>query len=521
MKVQALLEYQQKPALVLNPSGTVIAANESILRLLRFLPLETSSPSTSQTADSLIGKPISDLGLVLQPGNNLPDRWTWSDVLNAAHRNFHSQTCYGDHSSSASTASANHGSQVTDDFWDREADKSSLIECDIHYTGSSRSGFNLTMPGPRSNAPVQARANVCWYSKCQGVFLVTLDRPSMRQRQKGDLPLAMKHAHCTGKDSHTAFDCPICTPEHSSAETDSASAEITASLIPYIMATCDSTSGLVTHFSESWYRFSGLTEEESLGAAWITAMHPDDVQRTQSEWMEVLSNERPQWSTEARFRSASTGKYNWFLIRGRPYKSATGKTLRWYTSMMDIDEWVTARQEAERRRQSMLALFSNSDLMLWGVDKYGQVYLREGGLNWSPVDIAETSGSVLQGSLAPESFSSRPSHDQERGRVRSALEAILYGLGSSPIVEHREGERYFRTMFIAERASSTPIDVDGSTKPAVRAALALTTEITDERNQATLILENERLAANEKAANEANDLKGRFLANVSNPSHCA
>jgi hypothetical protein len=63
-------------------------------------------------------------------------------------------------------------------------------------------------------------------------------------------------------------------------------------------------------------------------------------------------------------------------------------------------------------------------------------------------------------------------------------------------------------MFVAERAPSTP----------VRAALALTFEITDEKNQAALILENEKLAANEKAANEANELKSRFLANVS--LHC-
>jgi hypothetical protein len=73
-------------------------------------------------------------------------------------------------------------------------------------------------------------------------------------------------------------------------------------------------------------------------------------------------------------------------------------------------------------------------------------------------------------------------------------------------------------MFVAERASSTPVDADGTTRPAVRAALALTFEITDEKNQAALILENEKLAANEKAANEANDLKSRFLANVSFPS---
>lgn len=510
-KVQALLEHQQKPALVLGPSGTIITANEGILRLFQFLPLETSSSSASQTADSLIGTSISDSGLILQPGDHLPATWTWIDVLNAAHRNFHSHNCKGDHSS-ALAASGDHASQVTDVFWDLEAEQSSMVECDIFYAGSLRGGFNFTMPGPRSKASIQARASVYWY-RCQGVFLITLDRPCQRQQPETAVPLAMKHVHCDNNSSDPSSACSIYTPSKTSTESDSASADITASLIPYIMAT-RSVDGLVTHFSKSWYRFSGLTEEQSLGAAWITAMHPDDVERTQSSWTEVLSKELPQWSTEARFRSASTGKYIWFLIRAQPQCDATGKILRWYTSMMDIDEWVMARQEAERKRQSMIALFSNSDIMLWGVDKYGEVYLREGGLHWLPVDIAKLPGSSAQRLATTEASSAESSLSQERGRLGSALEAILYGSGSSPIVEHREDDRWFRTMFVAERGSSTTVGADGVTRPAVRAALALTFEITDEKNQATLILENEKLAANEKAANEANELKSRFLANV-------
>lgn len=208
-----------------------------------------------------------------------------------------------------------------------------------------------------------------------------------------------------------------------------------------------------------------------------------------------------------------------FLIRGQPYYDSTGKVLRWYSSMMDVDEWVIARQDAERRRQSMLTLFAGSDVMLWGVDKYGHVYLQEGGLHWNPVGMIEPAGITPQEQAPRFDFTDKKPEDHDgRERLRLALRTILHGPGSHPIVEHREGQRYFRTMFVAERTastSSTPSGEETGTKPAVRAALALTFEITDERNQAMLLLENEKLIANEKAANEANELKSRFLANVS------
>lgn len=141
----------------------------------------------------------------------------------------------------------------------------------------------------------------------------------------------------------------------------------------------------------------------------------------------------------------------------------------------------------------MIALFSNSDIMLWGVDKFGEIYLQEGGLHWLPVDLAKPSSSSFGRLGVSEISSAEFTLYQERGRLGSALEAILYGSRSSPIVEHREGDRWFRTMFVAERASSTPVDGDGIARPAVRAALALTFE------------------TNERAANEANELKAGSL----------
>ncbi|KAJ4992878.1 Two-component system protein A 2 [Stagonosporopsis vannaccii] len=512
--VEVLLRYQIKPALLLDASGVIIATNESILRLLQSSPQNLSADSNPQTRMLPAGTHISEVGLVLHLAKipNGPNTWTWCDLLNAAHRVFHSHRQDSDRGRMEEPRLSSLA--TPEDFWDQEAEASSLIECDVHYVGMSRGGVRIHAPASRYDNLLRARANVRWYERGQGVYLVTFDRPSSYRRLMEASSSVAEGSHVGGVNAPFSAVCSFKTTADTSPE-EKASAEITASLIPYIMATCN-TSGLVTHFSSSWYRFSGLTEEESLGAAWITAMHPEDVQRTQRSWMEVLSKGLPQWSTEARFRKATTGQYFWFLIRAQPYKDPNGQILRWYTSMMDIDEWVIARQEAERRRQSIITLFSNSEVMLWGVDILGQVYLQEGGLDWTPVNIAGPRG-VNPQDWARQASLGQTGHDtnDDKGKLRSALENTLYGAGSNSVVEHKEGNRYFRTMFVAERTTSTQIVGDKASRSSVQAALALTFEITDERRQATLLLENEKLMANEKAAQEANELKGRFLANMS------
>jgi hypothetical protein len=96
------------------------------------------------------------------------------------------------------------------------------------------------------------------------------------------------------------------------------------------------------------------------------------------------------------------------------------------------------------------------------------------------------------------------------------VQTILLGHEFDSVVEHTEAERHFRTIFVAERtACGTACGTATDGDCIVEAALALTFETTDQIAQATLRLENERLALNEKSASEASAMKSRFLANVS------
>ncbi|KAH8706892.1 hypothetical protein GQ44DRAFT_777713 [Phaeosphaeriaceae sp. PMI808] len=495
-----LLAHQFKPALVLDSSGTVVAVNEGSVRLI--------SPHQNVTSDnngSLIGKNIADLGLVLLPGVP-PVLWTWKDVLDAAfsvrkpvdsiRQNNNHRLRY---------VSATNVYSDTDDFWNQEDGHQSIVESDI-YVARHDSGTSVhdTTGSIQASSRMRVRATVHWYpSSKDGVFLITFSRTSLPQPSDSQ----SRPTGCALPQSLEK------TSSNSSAHLEEvllSASGIASSIIPYIVVVFD-TDGQVTSFSESWYKLSGLNESESLGSGWLTIMHPDDVAKMMIAWIDVLRNEPSHWTHQARYRMASDGTYCWFLIRAQPYKDAAGKVLRWYASMMDINQWVMARLQADRQRHSILALFSQTDVMLWEIDKANHMYICEGRLNWDPTRIVKLLERTLQGQMAHTDDTNGNTDRKKDEQLVHTIQTVLQGCAFSPVVEHWEGDRYFRTRFVAERSHDESMDRNG----VVEAAVALTFDITEEKARSTLQIENKRLVVNEQAALDATNLKSRFLANMS------
>ena len=520
---QSLLAHQLRPALVLDIHGTILAANEGSLRLI------SPCTATSTPSCSLLGIRIADLGIVLLPGDP-PIFWTWKEIFDTAikavdstrparRRNF-GRTQQG---------SAGNALQETEHFWNYEAEHQSVVESDVYVTRhNSHKSLASTMESTRASSKIRARAIVRWNPSTEGgVFLVTFDRPSSPSRRAREPPtISRSRTLPENGDTMLSTDTDCACSCHSTRRAASmnpnqdpsveepmpSASDIDSSIIPYIMAIMDE-NGQVIKFSDSWYRLTGLEEADSLGSGWANVMHPDDLPSMSAAWGDVLQNERSNWTFEARFRSADAS-YRWFLIRTQPYKNASGKVLRWYGSMMDIHEWVVTRLEADRRRLSMLALFAQTDMKLWGIDTSKQMYMCEGRLDWDPSRIVSLMKHAQSDQVArTDSIHENMNHVGDRELVR-AIRAALSGEAFSPIVEHWEGDRLFRTRLVTELASLGNGGVmDGN--GVVQAALALTFDITNERARSKLQTENQRLVIKEKAAHDANYLKSRFLANVS------
>jgi PAS domain S-box-containing protein len=108
--------------------------------------------------------------------------------------------------------------------------------------------------------------------------------------------------------------------------------------------------GACTFVNKRWAEYTLLSVEETLGAGWQRAIHPEDFARHTEKWRTSVATGQ-LFEDEARFRRAADGEYRWFLVRGVPLRDPHGKIANWYGTLTDIEDRKRAEQEREKSRQ--------------------------------------------------------------------------------------------------------------------------------------------------------------------------
>lgn len=118
---------------------------------------------------------------------------------------------------------------------------------------------------------------------------------------------------------------------------------------PFMVWVTDST-GYCTYLSQSWYDFTGQTEESGLGLGWVNATHPDDRQYAERTFLEA--NERnAAFRLEYRLRRKN-GEYIWVIDAANPWFGVDGQYKGYIGSVIDISD----RKQAETERDRLLQL---------------------------------------------------------------------------------------------------------------------------------------------------------------------
>jgi PAS domain S-box-containing protein len=140
-----------------------------------------------------------------------------------------------------------------------------------------------------------------------------------------------------------------------------------AESIPQIIWTTEA-DGSADYFNQRMYDYTGLSREDAAGWGWKTAIHPDDVARVTSIWMQAVATKAP-YEAELRLCRASDRSHRWHLSRAVPLRDPQGGVVKWFGTCTDIEdqkrtaallEQERARvEEANRAKDSFLATLSH------------------------------------------------------------------------------------------------------------------------------------------------------------------
>jgi len=109
--------------------------------------------------------------------------------------------------------------------------------------------------------------------------------------------------------------------------------------------------GAAEFFNQRWLDYTGLSAEQSRGRGWMTAIHPADVGKITDQLQSSLASGKTA-EAEARICRVD-GAYRWFLFRTDPLRDESGKVVKWYGTITDIDDH---RRLEETLRASELSL---------------------------------------------------------------------------------------------------------------------------------------------------------------------
>jgi PAS domain S-box-containing protein len=120
-----------------------------------------------------------------------------------------------------------------------------------------------------------------------------------------------------------------------------------ADLIPGVVYTADPT-GAIDYANRFWISYTGIKLEDTVGAGWAAAVHPDDIDRVTALWQWAVHTGE-QIEVDFRLRRAQDGRYRWFLARAEPLRDRDQRIVKWFGILTEIQDQKEAEATLERQ----------------------------------------------------------------------------------------------------------------------------------------------------------------------------
>ncbi len=270
--------------------------------------------------------------------------------------------------------------------------------------------------------------------------------------------------------------------------------------------------GAVDYMNVRWREYTGLRDEELLGWAWQTALHPDDRERCARTWRTSVEGGNV-YDIEYRWRRAD-GVYRWMLGRAVPLRDRDGRVTRWFGTCTDIDDQKMLLEE----RQRLLADLESKQALLDTIIQQMPAGIVARDAKTGQLLFSNTQFQSMVGASGPVALQyfvgdSPIRHADGRAYAMEELPMVRAMTRGEVVVDEEFSMRRSDGSEGAFRCSATPIW--GSNGEILAGALSLL-DVTDvkkrERERLGLLAAEKAARAEAEAANRAKD---EFLAMAS------
>jgi PAS domain S-box-containing protein len=161
--------------------------------------------------------------------------------------------------------------------------------------------------------------------------------------------------------------------------------------------------GSVDFISQSWLDYAGFSRDQGVGWGWVSAIHPEDLDRVVGNWRAALAAGAPV-EHEVRFRHAD-GTYRWFLFRCLPFRDDGGKVVKWYATLTNIDALKQTETALQTREQELVGIIETIPSMLWSTSPMGEVtHISQRVLEYSGLSFEEFLNFGWEKFIHPDDF---------------------------------------------------------------------------------------------------------------------
>ena len=146
--------------------------------------------------------------------------------------------------------------------------------------------------------------------------------------------------------------------------------------------------GQAAEDSRSWRTFTGQNFEEWKGLGWLSAYHPDDRKRIQTDWQKALAG-KTRFEAQYRLRRHD-GKWRWTQVCATPLLDSDGSARAWVGMNTDITE----RKRAEADALFLLdlsectGLATDPDELMWTAAVAGGEHLQAARCGFLDINLA-------------------------------------------------------------------------------------------------------------------------------------